>query len=168
MPTPKQLMQRFPYMFSGRNIGIAIAKGWMPSFAKLCEDIDALLGEDKQGFAWVQVKEKFGSGRFYFRMVGKRSNIPYDGPAVDGSERIKTVVASIPEMEFKYVIEKDLLLRINDLVDAAQRQTEQICIVCGEAAAPDELDGHRLVLCARHQAQRHGAGDMESHWFEFG
>ena len=54
MITPKQLQQRFAYMFEGGNIGISIPKGWMPEFAKLCEQIDELLGDDKDGFHWRQ------------------------------------------------------------------------------------------------------------------
>ncbi len=60
------LSKRFPYMFNGRNIGLSVGDGWMEVFAKLCEDIDTLLGDDKRGFHWVQLKEKFGSARFYY------------------------------------------------------------------------------------------------------
>lgn len=59
------LIKRFPYMFSGRNIGLDVAEGWGEVFTKLCEDIDTLLGDDKRGFHWLQLKEKFGSARFY-------------------------------------------------------------------------------------------------------
>ena len=54
MMTPKQLKARFPYMFAGENIGISIARGWMPGFQILCERLDALLGENKQNFHWIQ------------------------------------------------------------------------------------------------------------------
>ena len=66
MITADDLSKRFPYMFSGRNIGLSVGDGWMDLFAKLCEDIDALLGDDKRGFHWVQLKEKFGTARFYY------------------------------------------------------------------------------------------------------
>lgn len=65
-----ELSKRFPYMFSGRNAGFSVADGWVEVFTKLCEDIDAVLGENKRGFHWVQLKEKFGSARFYHQHDG--------------------------------------------------------------------------------------------------
>jgi len=68
MPIPHRITDRFPYQFEGKNIGLSIARGWVDLFAKLCEDIDAVLGDTKRGFEWSQVKEKFGASRFYYRL----------------------------------------------------------------------------------------------------
>ena len=163
MNQQKKLMQRFPYMFSGHNLGISIAKGWMPVVTKLCEDIDTLLGKDKQGFVWVQIKEKFGSGRFYFRLVGRRSKVQLAGPAIDGATPNKTMITGLVDMEVKYTVDKDLVLHLNALVEAAQALTERICIECGAAGAPVTLGGQQFILCPLHIAQRQGpSGHGES------
>lgn len=65
---PKHIVDRFAYMFEGGNIGLEVADGWLPTLQKLCEDIDAALGEDKRGFHWSQLKEKFGAARWYWTM----------------------------------------------------------------------------------------------------
>jgi hypothetical protein len=71
-----ELKQRFPYQFEGKNIGIDIARGWDSLFTKLCEDIDAITGDDPRGlhygFRWVQVKEKFGTARLHWEISGPR------------------------------------------------------------------------------------------------
>ena len=68
MAIPKFISQRFAYQFGGKHIGLSVARGWVPLFEKLCLDIDTALGDDKREFEWSQIKEKFGSARFYFRM----------------------------------------------------------------------------------------------------
>lgn len=63
MTTPKEIETMYPYMFKGKNIGISIPKGWILLFKDLCDEIDRILGADRQGFHWSQCKEKFGSAR---------------------------------------------------------------------------------------------------------
>lgn len=57
MTTQRQVQARYPYMFVGRHLGISIARGWIRIFAKLCNDVDELLGSDKRGFHWRQCTE---------------------------------------------------------------------------------------------------------------
>lgn len=49
---------------------ISIGKGWYPLMAKLCQEVDDFFGADlgfpMHNFAWVQIKEKFGSLRAYY------------------------------------------------------------------------------------------------------
>ena len=93
MITPKQLQQRFAYMFEGGNIGISIPKGWMPEFAKLWEQIDELLGDDKDGFHWRQCKEKFGSARWYWTIKGERKQaLQID--IISGMQAVSTTLKS--------------------------------------------------------------------------
>jgi hypothetical protein len=71
----KELSQRFPYQFKN-HIGISMAQGWVPLFTKLCEDVDAITSYDPRGLHyklnWVQVKEKFGTGRLHWDIAGSR------------------------------------------------------------------------------------------------
>jgi hypothetical protein len=79
---PKQITERFPYMFAGANIGLAVASGWCSTFEALCQDIDAELGQDKRGFHWCQCKEKLGVARWYWNM----------GPWQARPDRVRTLV----------------------------------------------------------------------------
>ena len=70
--TPRELKARFPYMFRTADpFAFEFPKAWFPAFVKLCEEIDALLGDKKRGFCWLQTKEKFGSARYYWKMTGR-------------------------------------------------------------------------------------------------
>lgn len=60
-------------MFAGPNIGLDVYDGWTPILAQACEEIDAILGEHKQGFHFSQIKEKYGGARYYFDAVSVNS-----------------------------------------------------------------------------------------------
>lgn len=64
--TKEELQARFPYMFEGPNIGLDLCDGWLPILTVACEKVDAILGPDKAGFFFHQIKEKYGGARFYF------------------------------------------------------------------------------------------------------
>ncbi len=72
-PAYAALQARFAYQFAGPDIGISVAPGWLPVFETLCVDIDHCLGQDKQGFYWRQVKEKFGIMRCSFVLTRQES-----------------------------------------------------------------------------------------------
>ena len=60
------LKKRFAYMFTGPTISIEFYKGWFPIIVGLCFEIDRMLGEHRNSFHWVQIKEKFGAMRMHF------------------------------------------------------------------------------------------------------
>lgn len=90
-------------------------------------DVDELLVENTQlEFHWLQVKEKFGIGRFAWG--GQK---PADANATE------------------------LIRAISALVRAASEQTAHTCAVCGARGELDRLDGYVLTLCPAHaQARR--------------
>ncbi len=147
--TPKQLKARFSYMFEGPNIGIDIARGWMPGFQKLCEQIDELLGEDKRGFYWRQCKEKFGSARWYWSMKGGGQQ-PLRLDIISDAGVVETAFQS-PKSNRP---EDALYERISELIDEAESKTQRACIVCGEPGKGDQQGGYVLVLCEEHIRQR--------------
>jgi hypothetical protein len=149
---PKQLKARFPCMFEGENIGFSFARGWQPVFEKLCEDVDALLGEDKRGFHWTQVKEKFGYARFYWSMKGQALRLHL---SVD-------TAAGVDEFAPRPV--DGLTSQIDALVREATATTQSRCIVCGHAGAPDIYASYVLVLC-EHHAKQHRLGQLDPPWF---
>jgi hypothetical protein len=151
---PKQLKLRFPYMFAGENIGFSFYRGWFPLFAKLCEDIDALLGEDKRGFHWAQLKEKFGSASFYWEMTGYAQQLHV------------SLISDNQVDEFSTRYRKDSLpSQIDTLVREATMATRSRCIVCGEAATLDRSESYVLVLCEHHATRRRQDQKLDPPWF---
>jgi len=134
--TPRELKAKYPYQFVGPHIELSFYKGWMPIFAQLCADIDAELGPNKRSFHWRQLKEKFGSARWYSQMD------PLLEPQEDAED----------------------LQRIQTLRRDAEAATQTTCIVCGEAGEADRGSGYYLVVCLEHARQRR-RGDMEPAWF---
>lgn len=122
----KQLKSSYSYMFAGQNICLGFHPGWLFVFSKLCDDIDLVLNNEKYGFHWMQIKEKFGIARFYWQLdasveLGQHSTVK---------------------------------LQISRLVEAAVECTSNTCIVCGDAGTLDKSASHLLTLCAQHTAER--------------
>jgi hypothetical protein len=164
MNPQKELEARFPYMFQGKHIGISVARGWLPMFSKLCEAIDNELGDDKQGFHWRQVKEKFGSGRFYFQFGRTKQTMQMDLFDSEGGLSFKAEEKPRKPKSAKQEVQK----RIGEMIHKAEAHTNQICIVCGkEAADRDSTGGYLLVLCESHIKQRHEGPDcLDSPWYD--
>jgi hypothetical protein len=151
MKTPKELKARYPYMFEGRSLGISFAKGWFKLFAQLCMDIDTALGIDKHGFQWTQVKEKFGSCRFYWYIKGRKSATYVDVQTPDGVVSFVNNPPAKGGADFAATVDK-----INELVEAASQLTNHLCIVCGDQGKAINQSGYTLVLCKKHASREPG------------
>jgi hypothetical protein len=162
MITPKMLQARYPYMWAGRNIGISISKGWILIFEDLCDAIDRTLGDDKQGFHWTQVKEKFGSGRFYIGFKSGAQPLRID---VQGPEGVISYVNKPPHP--KSVTEKQVLARnaISKLVEDAESKTSKTCICCG-SAGHQVSDGWIITLCDKHEKIHCSKEGLVGIWFD--
>ncbi len=123
--TPAELKALYPYQFNNpKSLGISFARGWFKGFVELCTEVDALLGDDKRGFVWAQVKEKFGSARFHFDIVGR------------SGKNVK------------------IARQIQELVFHAANRTAKQCIVCGAPGEMSNDGGYVLCLCDAHVAVR--------------
>jgi hypothetical protein len=163
MTTQQQVEARYPYMFAGKNVGISVPCGWIEIFATLCDEIDALLGDNKHGFHWAQCKEKFGSARWYWDMAGVESALRMDLIAPDGGASLtKPAKSSQPEGV-------PLVERLSALIRAAEQETSHSCIVCGERGVNDHGNvrggGWYLTLCPEHANER-AAGHLPPIYFE--
>ncbi len=137
--TPRELKARYPYMFAKAGpYAFEFPKAWFPAFAKLCEEIDKLLGENKRGFRWLQTKEKFGSARYYWKMTGRSGDIHIDMISPQG--KVTTLVDK-PKSAQPAIVH-----RISELVRRAQEETGKICFACGEAGELATNRGWLLVL----------------------
>jgi len=155
MKTFKEIQALYPYQFAGRNIGFGIANGWLPLFGKLCEDLDQVLGPNKRGFHWVQLKEKFGSARFYWEMSGVQKQVFVDLIRPDGV----TTFSNSPKARAE--AEDEVVKKINELVSTATSKTNSMCIVCGQEGKADNFEYYTLVLCAKHKLARHEGADLD-------
>uniref|UniRef100_UPI001C4373DB hypothetical protein n=1 Tax=Variovorax sp. dw_308 TaxID=2721546 RepID=UPI001C4373DB len=117
----EELRTRFGYMFEGPHIGLIFYAGWLPDFARTCEKIAAVLEEDKRGFHFVQVKEKFGGARYYYSLGGKKRKILDEILDVPGASQWKTATQKGDRIAEE----------IDRLINAAQRQSGVTCMICG-------------------------------------
>ena len=136
MKTPKDLKVLFPCQFQGTSLGVAFTRGWFPLMVQLCTAVDVVLGEDKRGFHWHQVKEKFGSLRVVFRMA-------------DGV----------------FEREPELVRKIFALTTAAEKASETVCAACGQSGVIDPRSGFVLALCSTHHSHR-VVGIPVSVWYD--
>lgn len=148
MKTPRELQTRFPYMFQGEHLGIGICKGWFPIFSKLCQEIDVLLGENKQGFHWVQVKEKFGTARFYWELDGVDTPLRIDIMTSDGLLSF----AARRSGEDQASNSTRMIEQLGKLAVAAEYATARLCAACGEPGFLNSGE-YFLTLCPLHAAQ---------------
>ncbi len=91
--TLQNLKARLPYMFPSSAWGFVFYRGWLSMTVRVCEEIDMLLGEEKQGFCWTQIKEKFGSARFYYAFRGSAGREAGAGTQAEPATAMK--IASI-------------------------------------------------------------------------
>ena len=156
--TPKQLKVRFAYQFAGQHLGRTFYRGWFPTFVKLCEDIDAVLGQDKGGFNWVQIKEKWGTGHFYWEMQGSSTkHLDLRSPGQLTQVRVLEQAADSAR--------PSLAERITELVRQAERETVTQCIVCGRPATISDEEAWILALCEEHAQLRRSIANWSA-WMQ--
>lgn len=137
----------YPYMFAGPTLELAMSSGWYAPFAQLCDAIDVALGEDKHGFHWVQLKEKFGQPRWYWELedeAGMQGDLWLDLQVGDPRQR----------MTFCKEVPGELRARIRALVDSAMDACCQRCMDCGAPALGYVIRGSVMVLCEAHAKHR--------------
>ena len=150
MNSLEELQVRYPYMFEKRHLGIRVARGWMGVFTQLCQDIDNLLGDDKQGFHWTQVKEKFGTARFYWSLEDVPSPLRLDIQLPQGG------VMSFEKADTNALadVEVDVFEQIRTLANQAEAATATLCVACGKPGTLDVFEGYGLTLCSTHAVER--------------
>lgn len=123
MTTPIDLKALYPYQFAESPLGVAFTRGWLPLMIQLCTDVDVALGQNKRGFHWREVKEKFGSLRAVFRLS--------DGTFESEPELVRSLFA---------------------LTNATERASETVCTACGQPGLIDSQSGYLLTLCSTHRS----------------
>lgn len=137
------LREAFPYQFSKDHISLEFYRGWMPIVAAVCVQLDRLLGDQRERFHWVQMKEKFGSARLYYAFDGAVA-LRLDIISPGGVSSLRQSQPALPELN----------QAVRDLVHAAERATRTACLVCGAPAEIQSYDNYLLNLCSEHQPDK--------------
>ncbi len=141
-PWIARLIAAHPQIFRGRPPAEAsnLSPGWFILVDKLCSDIESVLGnEGLKQFECLQIKEKFGTLRFYWRHG-------YLGfPRVDLTDPgdIASFEASSAESDRRL----ELLAR---LVDDACSASAFTCDMCGNLGTLVAQSGRRMIRCIEH------------------
>lgn len=154
--SPRQLRAAYPYMFRdyARGSPYHFHRGWFPLIAQACQRIDAIVGDDpfRHEFAWAQIKEKFGTLRLYWHARGARAvRVNVISP-----EGIESFSRASPADDHDEMVAD----QIGEIVDAAMKQSAEVCLVCG-AAGVLRTGGWWATLCDTHFAMRE-AGSVPS------
>lgn len=146
-------VQAYPYMFAGPFIEMVMYAGWHTPFAKLCDDIDAALGDNKRGFRWIQLKEKFGQPRWYWEMDGE-SDLVMDmrfAPAAGAQDQpAQALIHKTFRQTYRKTVPGEVFVRIRQLVDTASAACDWRCAVCGEPGSRRNVHGWLQLLCDEH------------------
>ena len=141
-PGLARLVAAHPEMFRGAPPAIFsyLMPGWYDLVDKLCSDIEAVLGtQNLKRFQCLQIKEKFGTLRFYWRYKAA------------GRPRVDALVAD-RFVSFEAPPNKTAKLgqTLQLLVEAACDASEVICETCGQPGRLLCTKGWLITRCATH------------------
>jgi len=124
-PQLQRLVAAHAPLFRGAHPEVPsdLAPGWYPLVDGLCSDIEAVLGDACAMFQVLQIKEKFGGLRVYYRL-----QCASDFPAGVGA-------------------------RVRDLVQQAEADSKGLCEQCGAPAKLRNREGWLVTLCEPHLAE---------------
>ena len=97
------LIRRYPRLFHGEppRSRSEVPPEWADLIDKLCADIDRLVVKETVRFQVTQIKEKFGTLRFYFS-VGDPATRTFDAPfgagpreTLEAAERLREAVNAL-------------------------------------------------------------------------
>ena len=138
----KKLVENYPIIFKDYRgdmkktcmaWGMACGDGWFKLIDEMCQDIISLIGDKDIQVIAHQVKEKFGSLRFYY-------GIEYD---VSRNETINDKIrnwmfnkklgrAYWKITNFRKKFYKNTMEKIEDIISEAENQSYETCETCGK------------------------------------
>lgn len=159
------LIDRYPYMFAGEMVGIHsspraerlayaidIEPGWLELIEQLCAGIHAIVPsklkrDDGKGFHIRQIKEKFGTLRFYWDVgIG-----PHEPMRID----IFSPAGGLISLQSRRTDRERWRARVNKLIAVAEQRSGQMCFVCSAPGRP-RRDEHGWIYtsCDTHEGTR--------------
>jgi hypothetical protein len=110
------MCKKFPMLFAQRNLspretcmywGFDIGPGWYPLLHELCEKLMIICDAYNFRIEFSQIKEKYGSGRFYFNSMGNDNTL-----SKEKNEMIDEI--------------------INDIINSYEEISNKICATTGK------------------------------------
>jgi hypothetical protein len=140
--TLRELTTRYPRQFEALPaLMFGPEPGWLPIVSRLCEQIDARLGEEhRRNFRWMQIHSRSGVLRLCWRL-GAWANLPVERPQESGAVLVGSRV--------RLAVPAKLYVAIHELVIAAESESLTTCEICGEAGWPRKRGSWR-ALCRLH------------------
>jgi hypothetical protein len=128
-----------------------LPSGWYPIVDTLCNEIKRELGfELSKQFSVEQIKEKFGTLRFYWSLCN-RGDMHLDVFSPDGAVR-SSVVTIEPSLAADAAAVNGACDRLRELVDEACEASARVCQRCGAPGSLRPL-GWVQTLCDQHFAE---------------
>jgi hypothetical protein len=139
-----RIIARFPWQFREKtDWAYSFEPGWLRLIERVCERVAELVPEnERKYFGFSQVKEKYASGRFYFRGGPTYLDLYHEGG-------IQTV--TVPDKEARG-LNPGIAHRIQRTVRAAGDLTSRMCQKCGARGTLRVVDRYYITLCPGHQA----------------
>jgi len=134
----RPLLQAFPRLLHGGLPYLEFGRGWDGIIHGLLQDIDELLHDEQAtAFRVVQIKEKFGTLRLYYRVRGQRRlHVDVqDGQGLPLRLVVGEVTSAFPCEE------------IDRLIAQAEEMTAQTCEGCGQPGSLRCHAGWYTTLC---------------------
>ena len=138
-PRLSQLIDAHPLLFRGRPPAVPghLPAGWFELVDQLCSDLVSVLGPSGcADFEVLQIKEKFGGLRFYYRLTPPE--LPSLTEPTSGSDEHFETAAR----------------QARDLIKTACAASETRCEMCGQSGQLQMQGDCWKTLCARHAAER--------------
>lgn len=155
----KLMRERFPRFFIQRDLGMEescmyfgfeIGKGWYPLLYELCEKLDVVCQPYGIFLEFTQIKEKFGSGRFYYQTSAN----PYFEPDESTEERRKTALQIIGDLISEYENKADKICASTGKYYSYKITTGWVSDVCLEAFEELHKSNPERVEKARKSVER--------------
>jgi hypothetical protein len=129
----------------------------MPTFANLCEQIDAILADDKRNFGWHRIREKFGAPSLSYEMRSRARHVIHAHRPTEVRR-----IDCAPSDSFE-----PAAIAVQEAVLAAEVVLRNTCIVCAAPSMITNAGGAWASVCAEHRADdflNGGSGESESLW----
>ncbi|AMM24567.1 hypothetical protein AX767_09560 [Variovorax sp. PAMC 28711] len=138
------MTEKFKYMFpltgTERRRAYVFFRGWMPTFALMCKQIDTILSEDKRGFEWIRIREKFGAPSLFYEMRGRARHVIH----AHRPDAVTRVVCEPVDSFERSAVE------IHEVVLRGELALRESCIVCGSPSIITNAAGPWASLCHEH------------------
>lgn len=136
----RRLIAAHPAIFRSQEPRVwrHLPPGWYDILDRLCSGIEAVLGDEIGRFRVEQIKEKYGTLRFYYSLDG-RAKLSMDITASGSRARMQERSGDRPSV------------RIDELIDRAEEESSRTCEECGAAARLRESNqGWLHTTCDAH------------------